>query len=169
MSKKLPKFAPPGAQPAYRSKIFHEQIHDSYKIRGKLPEPTVCPECGAVYHKGRWRWLPKPETAHQETCPACHRIRDRFPAGYVKLEGEFLAQRRAEILRLVRHVEEKEKAEHPLHRIISIADEDGGALVTTTDIHLANGIGEAIRHAYQGHLESHFNREDNLVRVHWRR
>jgi len=102
-------------------------------------------------------------------CPACHRIHDRFPAGYVKLEGEFLAQHRVELLNLVRHVEQREKAGHPLQRIMNITDEDGVVLVTTTDIHLAHGIGEAVRHAYQGHLESHYNPEENLLRVHWKR
>ena len=26
--------------------------HDSYKAKGKLPDPTRCPECGAVYQRG---------------------------------------------------------------------------------------------------------------------
>ena len=95
MSKKLAKPATPGAQPVYRSKLFHELVHDSYKSRGKPHEPTLCPQCGAVFHKGRWQWLPKPEAAHSEMCPACHRIHDHFPAGYVKLEGEFFADRKS--------------------------------------------------------------------------
>lgn len=28
--------------------------HDLYKAKGKLLEPSVCRECKAVYHKGRW-------------------------------------------------------------------------------------------------------------------
>lgn len=159
----------PGRQPVYRSKLFQEYVHDSYKLRGKLREPTRCPECGAVFVKGRWQWLPAPEDAHSEMCPACHRIHDRFPAGYVKLEGEFLAAHRAEILGLVRNIEEREKAEHPLQRIIAIADDEGGILVTTTDIHLAHGIGEAVHAAYDGSLESRYNREEKLLRVRWSR
>lgn len=50
-----------------------------------------------------------------------------------------------------------------------MVDEDCAMLVTTTRIHFARGIGEAVRHAYQGHLESHYNREENLLRVHWQR
>lgn len=159
----------PGRQPVYRSKLFQEYVHDSYKSSGKLHEPTLCPQCGAVFHKGRWQWLPKPAAAHSEMCPACHRIHDQFPAGYVRLEGAFLGEHRAELISLVRHVETREKAEHALQRIMNIVDEDGGLLVTTTDIHLAHGIGEAVHHAYQGHLESHYNREENLLRVHWQR
>jgi hypothetical protein len=39
--------------------------------------------------------------------------------------------------------------------------------VTTTDIHLARGMGEALHHAYQGELEYHYNPEQNLLRVIW--
>jgi hypothetical protein len=39
--------------------------------------------------------------------------------------------------------------------------------VTTTDIHLARGMGEALHRAYQGELEYHYNPEQNLLRVIW--
>lgn len=159
----------PGRQPVYRSKLFPEYEHDSYKARGKLSEPTVCPQCNAVFHKGRWQWLPQPEGAASAICPACHRMQDRFPAGYVELKGDFVSQRRADIVNLVRHVEQKAKTEHPLQRIMDIVEEDGGLMVTTTDIHLAHGIGEALRHAYRGRLQSHYNPEEYLLRVHWER
>ncbi len=159
----------PGVQPVHMTKPLLPHVDDSYKSRGKLPEPTLCPQCGAVFHKGKWQWLPKPESAHSETCPACHRIHDDFPAGYVRLEGDFLAQHREEILGLVHHVEQREKAEHPLQRIMNIADEAGAVLITTTDIHLARGIGDAVGHAYQGELDFQYNTDENLLRVHWRR
>lgn len=159
----------PGRQRVYRSKLFREYEHDSYKARGKLREPTVCPRCGAVFHKGRWQWLPRPEGAHSEMCPACHRVQDRFPAGYVEIQGDFVSQRREEVVNLVRHVEDKAKSEHPLQRIMDIVEQDRGLMVTTTDIHLAHGIGEALRHAYRGKLQSHYNPEEKLLRVHWAR
>jgi hypothetical protein len=169
MPKKLAKPTKPGVRPVYSNKPLQEHLHDSYRLRGKPHEPTLCPRCGAVFHKGRWQWLPKPEGAHSALCSACHRIHDRFPAGYVNLDGEFLAQHRVELLSLVRHVEQREKTEHPLQRIMNIVDEDGAVLVTTTDTHLAHGIGEALRHAYQGDLDSQYNRKENLLRVHWKR
>lgn len=159
----------PGRQPTYRSKLFPERVHDSYKSSMKLPSPTLCPECGAVFSDGRWQWQPRPETAHRELCPACHRIQDHFPSGYVKLDGEFLAQHHAELVDLIRNVEKREKPEHPLQRIMDIVDEDGGVLVTTTDIHLAHGIGEALHHAYKGSLDSHYSPAEKLLRVRWSR
>ena len=148
--------------------IFKERVHDAYKALGKLSEPTVCPECGAVFHEGRWQWRLVPENAHREICPACHRIYDHFPAGYLTLRGEFFQAHRDEIMRLVHNHEKHELTEHPLKRIMSVEQEkDGATLVTTTDIHLARGMGEALHHAYQGELDFHYNQEQNLLRVNW--
>ena len=159
----------PGIQTVNKSRIFEEREHDAYRAQAKLPSPTLCPGCGAVYSDGRWQWQPRPEAAHTEKCPACHRIHDHFPAGYVTVSGEFAASHRDEVIELVRNLEKKEKAEHPLKRIIDIVDEGGGMLVTTTDIHLAHGIGEALSRAYKGKLESHYNEGEKLVRVTWTR
>lgn len=158
-----------GWRPLRREELRDELVHDSYKSKRKLPEPARCPTCGAVYHAGRWSWGTAPADANEATCPACHRIRDRFPAGYVTLKGEFLAPHREEILHLVRNREAREKAEHPLERIMAIEDTGEGVLVTTTGTHVARDIGEALHSAYKGDLEYHYNSEENLLRVSWRR
>jgi len=77
-----------GWHPLQREELRDELVHDSYKSKKKLPEPTRCPDCGAVYEMGRWTWGTAATDAHQEPCPACHRVRDHFPAGYVTLEPE---------------------------------------------------------------------------------
>lgn len=161
------RFHPIGS-PLRHEHVLHEREHDSYKSRGKLPEPTVCPECRAVFHEGRWQWAVEPAHAHLEMCPACHRIHDKFPAGFVTLEGDFFQQHRAELRQLIENVGKRAKTEHPLERIMDIEDEGHAVLVTTTDIHLARGIGEALHHAYHGELEFHYNDEENLLRVHWK-
>lgn len=160
---------PPGFHLVRRDRLQQETLQDSYKSKGKLPEPTLCPDCRAVFHGGRWQWLEPPKDAHQETCPACHRIHDRFPAGYVSLSGEFLSAHEAEILQLVKHHEAREKAEHPMQRIMDIEMGEQDCQITTTDIHLARGIGDALHHAYQGELEYHYNPDQNLLRVSWSR
>jgi NMD protein affecting ribosome stability and mRNA decay len=146
-----------------------ELVHDTYRSKGKLAEPTRCPDCGVVYSGGRWNWSTAPEAAGEERCPACQRVRDRYPAGYVVLKGDFLAGHREEVLQLARHREAKEKAEHPLERIMAVEDVEGGVQITTTDTHLARDIGEAVYSAYRGELEYHYNKEQNLLRVHWAR
>ena len=158
-----------GLVPTRRDRLIQESRHDAYKARHKLPEPTVCPQCGAVFHGGRWQWLARPVQAHEEMCPACHRIHDAFPAGYVNVGGTFFKSHQEELLHLIKNEEARAKAEHPLKRIIGIEAQDDGTLVTTTDIHLARGIGEALHHAYQGDLEYHYNEQENLLRVIWQR
>jgi len=66
-------------------------------------------DCGAVYQGGRWQWSVAPAGARQELWPACHRVRDHFPAGYVKLSGDFLAANCDELLQLARHREARER------------------------------------------------------------
>ena len=148
--------ATPGFQKIPRQdNLFQERVHDAYKARAKLPEPSVCSQCGAVFHQGRWQWLLAPADAHQETCPACHRIHDHYPAGFLYMKGEFFQSHRDEIMHLVHNHEKHERAEHPLKRIMAVEEKEGETLVSTTDIHLARGIGEALHHAYQGELGSH--------------
>jgi NMD protein affecting ribosome stability and mRNA decay len=122
-----------------------------------------------VFQDGRWQWTPAPASARNHTCPACQRIHDDFPAGYVTLKGEFLTAHRDEVLQLVHNTEAREKREHPLQRIMKIVDNSEGILITTTDIHLARGIGDALHHAYRGKLDYHYNPEQSLLRVHWER
>lgn len=150
-------------------KLFQERVHDAYKAQGKLREPSVCSQCGAVFHEGRWQWLAVPVDAHQVSCPACLRIHYHYPAGFLTMRGEFLQSHRFEILHLLHHHEQHECAEHPLQRIMAVEHKDDDILVTTTNLHLASGLGEALHHAYQGELEYHYNPEQNLLRVNWER
>lgn len=160
---------PPGFKLVRRDQLMQEAVHDTYQSKGKPAEPARCPDCGAVFHGGRWQWKDAPAGAHEVVCPACMRIRDKFPAGFLALSGDFLATHEAEIRQQISHHEDREKAEHPLQRVMDIEDTPDGLLVTTTDMHLARGIGEALHHAYQGELEFHYNPDQNLLRVSWSR
>lgn len=162
------KSVPPGFHRVQRhDNLFQEHVHDAYKARGKLPEPSVCPQCGAVYHGGRWQWGKTPEGAQPSMCPACHRLHDHYPAGILTLDGKFFRAHRDEIMRLVHNHEAHERSEHPLKRIMAVEEKEGATVVTTTDIHLARGLGEALHRAYQGDLDFHYNPEQNLLRVNW--
>lgn len=139
-----------------------------YLSRTKLSEPTVCTGCGAVYHAGRWQWGDQPKNAHKDMCPACHRIHDKMPAGFLTLSGDFFKQHRNEIMHLVHHTVETQKAEHPLKRIMGIEEADnGGVVITFTDMHLPHGVGDAIQHAYKGEFEIGFPKGADVVRASW--
>jgi len=160
-----------GSRGQRREQLSDDPRHDSYKSRGKLQDPTRCPDCGATFRKGRWTWNGTGGAgAHEQVCPACQRIQDGYPAGYVALSGEYFAAHREEILNLVKNCEAKEKADHPLQRIMAIDEaEGGGVLVTTTDAHLARHIAEHIHDACKGSLALQYNKEENLVRATWKR
>lgn len=158
-----------GYKTVRRDRLIQEQEHDAYRIKGKLREPTTCPECGAVYHEGRWQWKAVPDGAMKHPCPACMRIHDHFPAGYLMLSGDFFDTHRNEIMSLLHHVEQQERTEHPLKRIMDTENSEGVTTIATTDIHLARMMGEAVHHAYQGELGFRYNAQQNLLRVTWRR
>lgn len=56
-----------------------------------------------------------------------------------------------------------------MQRIMAIEDDSGKMIVTTTDIHLARDLGEALKAAFHGSLELKYSKEDNLLRAYWRR
>jgi NMD protein affecting ribosome stability and mRNA decay len=143
--------------------------HDPYHARLKLKEPTVCPDCGAVFTRGRWSWGEAPDGAHETRCPACQRGQDRVPAAFLTLSGDFRQAHDEEIRNLIRNYEEREKAEHPMKRIMAMEETDEGLSITFTDAHLARGIGEALHHAYEGELDYQYTKGDNMLRVTWRR
>lgn len=162
---------PRGSQstPQRRDKLIQEHEHDTYKIRGKLPDPTACPECGAIFRNGRWAWGAAPTDAQRTVCPACQRIRDDYPGGHLTLRGSFVRDHRDELLGLARNVEEREKGQHPLKRIMAVQDVGADLLITTTDPNLARNIGDALFHAYEGDLDYRYAEDSNVLRVGWAR
>jgi hypothetical protein len=139
---------------------------DPYELAGKPAESARCPQCGASFHGGRWQWTPSGSAA-QHLCPACRRINEKQPAGILTLSGESLEAHKAEILKLARHKEEAEKADHPLNRIIGIEEQDGTVVITTTDIHLPRRIGEALKRAFRGRLDLHYEEDGYFLRATW--
>lgn len=150
-----------------KDRLVKEKEHDTYRIRVKLPDPTLCTDCGAVFMKGRWVWAKAPQKANKAVCPACRRIADRFPVGRIEMQGGFFAAHHDEILNLVQNVEQREKATHPLERIMVIEDNRDHAVVTTTGIHVARGIGSALSNAYNGEITMRYLDSETGIQVRW--
>jgi hypothetical protein len=160
--------ASPGLAPGRRvsGRAQRDRILDPYEAQHKPHEPAACPQCRAVYHQGRWQWGKTPENAAPLLCPACRRIREQLPAGTMTLH-HVPARLKAQVIGLARNEEAAEKAEHPLNRVMAIDEADGDLVVSTTDIHLPRRIGEALKHAYRGELNMHFDDAAYFVRVDW--
>lgn len=151
-------------------RLIKERIHDPYMARTKLPEPSLCPDCKAVFGSGRWQWMTElPTEANEQLCPACRRIRDRVPAGFLTLGGSFFKEHREEIVNLIHNKVDSEKRQHPMKRIMAMEDQEDKLVITFTDIHLPRGVGEAIERAYEGSLDLHYEPEASIVRVTWER
>jgi hypothetical protein len=120
---------------------------------------------------GRWSWekLSLQAELHQAICPACRRIIDHYPAGYIDITGSFFSEHREEILNLIYNTERREKEEHPLERIMAISHGADRTTVTTTGIHLVRRLGEALAKAYKGTLSFHYTDGKDTLRVSWQR
>jgi len=152
-----------------RDRIYPPHVEDSYQARGNPKEPAACPQCGVILHNGRWQWGDVVSDAKPHTCPACQRINDHVPAGMLRISGEFITSHWDEVTHLIHNLESREKAGHPLERIIDINDESDALVVHFTGSHLTRATGEALRNAYQGELNYQYTDKDDLFRVNWSR
>lgn len=142
---------------------------DSYATAAKPGGPAYCPECAASFQRGRWSWRLPAASARPVRCAACRRIAEKMPAGYVTLSGTFFAEHRDEVLRRVRRCEEAQKRLHPLQRLMAVRRRAGETVVTTTDVHLARRIGEALAKSFKGRLSLQYAKGEALARVRWTR
>jgi NMD protein affecting ribosome stability and mRNA decay len=150
-------------------RLIKEKRHDAYKEREKWPEPTLCTECGALFVNGRWTWKKATRKVMMALCPACQRSADNYPAGFIKMKGEFFQEHFQEIFNLIYNIEEQEKGEHPLERIMAVSDAEDHTLVTTTGVHIARRIGEALSRSYKGEYTFQYAEAENRLRVSWQR
>lgn len=152
-----------------RDRLVKQKQHDVYRPREKWPEPTQCTQCGAAFMKGRWSWDLPQGRVNKAVCPACRRIADGYPAGIIEIKGAFFDGHRDEMVRMMRNVEELEKDAHPLERIMAVTEDESHTLVTTTGVHLARRLGEALARAYKGDLSFQYGDGEQSIRLQWQR
>jgi NMD protein affecting ribosome stability and mRNA decay len=138
---------------------------DPYEAQAKSPGIEVCEVCAIVHHAGRWYvGAPPLGDVRQTICPACRRVKDRAPAGTVRLRG-FSPGLFEELRGIVRNTEAKERAEHPLERLMEVVEANGELRVTTTGAHLARGIGEALGRRFRGEVSLRYLDEVGELQV----
>lgn len=130
------------------------------------PEPSVCPQCHAVYHRGRWLWERVAENAPAHLCTACRRVQDKHPGAALVLIGGFVETHRSEILDAARQTEAQVRERDALQRIMDVQNRDGSMLITTTELQLARDLGEALRRKYGGEINSEYR--EGMLHVTWR-
>jgi hypothetical protein len=145
---------------ARRRTVPHER---SSKPRGAI----VCADCDLVFHGGRW-YVGEPPVGDDEpgVCPACRRVRDRMPAGTIRLHG-IPSELHDETLALIRNTADHERSEHPLERLMALESGRDPIVVTTTGIHAARAIAGALDRRFRGRVEIHYADGDSFVDVRW--
>jgi hypothetical protein len=145
-------FAASGPSRARRSRFApHGEVEPGQR-RVERAEINVCPDCRAVQQEGRWRWRDPLPGAAAVVCPACVRLRNEDPDGYLDLSGEFFRAHRDEVMALVRHVSERARLRYPLQRIMQFDEDDVQTRIAVTSRHLARSLGRALQAAFDGEL-----------------
>lgn len=150
-------------------KLIQDKRKDAYLKTNSPKASMVCSNCGAIFSNGRWTWKEMINSLRETTCPACKRINDNYPAGFVEIKGSFYAGHEKEISNLIMNTEKLEKKERPLERIMKFKPEKSKATLTTTGIHIARRIGEALSRSYQGNFSFQYLDGEKSIRVFWER
>jgi len=153
----------------YKKKVDVER--DMYLPRRSPRGIIQCTGCGAFYVRRHWTLnsppgFSNPVNAHPTHCPACLKIRDRFPGGELHLLNVERGDR-SEIARILRNEEERARMKNPLERIMRMDARNGGWRVETTTEKLAQRLGRSIKKARGGRLEYKWGHNNKFVRVVW--
>ena len=152
-----------------KDKLIQEKRKDVYLGTNTLPDASLCTSCGAVFINGRWTWKETEKAVKKSLCPACRRISDNYPAGFVEIKGKFYSGHEKEISNLIRNTEKLEKKDRPLERIMAMEIGKTRTFLTTTGIHIARRIGEALSRSYQGNFSFQYGEGEKSIRVYWER
>ncbi|MGH7783301.1 MAG: BCAM0308 family protein [Candidatus Binatia bacterium] len=153
----------------YKKKVDVER--DTYLPRRSPKEIIQCSGCGAFYHRRHWTLIApagfkSPVHEHPIYCPACHKIKDRFPSGELHLSNIDPAER-GDVLRLLRNEEERARQKNPLERIMTLQEKGGQWKVETTTEKLAQRLGRSLKKARGGKVEYRWSHNNKFVRVYW--
>jgi len=103
--------------------------------------------------------MPGGDVAKADTtvCPGCKRVRDKIARGTVYLEGEALASRPDEVMRLIRREEEIEKSYNNCSRILGITSDGQKMVIRTANSLLAIHIAKQLKKTFKGRMQIYKN------------
>lgn len=158
----------------YKKRVDVER--DMYLPR-KSPKGLLwCTDCGATYYRRRWTLTPPEEVRMRveslaglsfALCPACHKIRDHYPSGELRMIG-VAAGEKEEFLRLLKNEEKRAREKNPLERIMAVQSEGPSWKIDTTTEKLAQHLGRSLKKARGGRVTYHWSHNNKFVRVMWK-
>jgi len=156
---------------AYKKRVDVER--DTYLPRRAPKETVQCAGCGAFYYRRRWtltlpREFKTPLRVQPVYCPACRKIKERYPSGELQLV-EIDGAERGDIARILRNEEERAREKNPLERIMRFEAANGDWRIETTTEKLAQRLGRSIKKARGGELTYKWSHNNKFVRVIWQK
>ncbi len=146
---------------------------DPYLLKGTPKGRAVCTQCATVYDDKRSALVSREETLRKAEskdfisvlCPACMRIKDDFPGGYVTIKGDFLREHKDELLGLVRNKEDIARSNNPLERVMAIKEGAQGIEITTTTEKFAQMLGKEIHKAFSAKVDYKWSADVKVARI----
>jgi NMD protein affecting ribosome stability and mRNA decay len=149
---------------------------DPYAPEIGLKEPALCQGCRAIYRHKRWQLEPEAVSEMQKdpgvqwvTCPACLKIAEHYPEGFVTLRGDYLWEHETEIRNILSNEAERVMAKNPISRIMQMETTDGSLVIETTEQKLAEHLGRTLNRAHKGDLQVTWSGSPRICRVSWER
>ncbi|MBU4338192.1 hypothetical protein KKD57_01395 [Patescibacteria group bacterium] len=134
----------------------------------------MCKDCNAVYFRKSWhhrlkegKEISEDKPARIVICPACQMVKDKMFEGQIILKNA-PADKKGEVLNLVKNVGKRAFARDPMDRIISIKEQGGEIEILTTENQLAASIAKQIKRAFKGETEKmkiSWSHQESVVRI----
>jgi hypothetical protein len=140
---------------------------------GRLPEPTACERCGAVFVRRTWRRQGNIPAARLDElrwtiCPACAQARAAVGFGRVLVRGAFAAANDALIRQRIANVAERAAFTQPERRISSMEREGDTLEIITTSQKLAHRIVHELKKLFRGRASYAWS-DDGTLFATWER
>lgn len=140
---------------------------------GRLSEPAVCQQCGAILSRRTWRRDRKVsgrvlDRATWTTCPACKQAGSGEYWGRVVIRGTYATAQEDAIRRRIANVDARAQVTQPERRVVS-AERHGAVFeVLTTSQKLAHRIVHELQKAFRGRASYKWSDDGSLLAV-WER
>jgi NMD protein affecting ribosome stability and mRNA decay len=140
---------------------------------GRLPEPSLCERCGAVFSGRVWRRDRKVTGALLERsrwvrCPACTQAAAESGFGRVRIRGRYALAHEEPIRRRLANVASRAARTQPERRISTIDRRDDAIEVITTSQKLAHRIVHELKKVFRGRASYAWS-DDGTLFATWER
>lgn len=144
------------------------------KMTRRLPQPTVCERCGAVFTRRTWRWAHGVShallaRAAWSVCPACQQVRRGLYFGRVVIRGAYAAAHEDAVRRRIANVASRAAFTQPQRRVVSAGRSGTVFEVLTTSQKLAHRIVHELKKTFRGRVSYAWSDRDGGLFATWER